>query len=126
MKEIFEKDPPYKSKVEFRHPHVGSGWNAPDFEKWLLDSLENSSKSFFGKSACFLAEGGSIPFMGDLGKKFPKAQFCVVGLLGPESNAHSVNEFLHIPYAKKLNCCIVSILYDHLKKNEKEENEKKD
>jgi len=118
MKTILEKDPPYGSKVLFTEPHVGGGWNAPKFEEWLTNSLENSSKTYFNKSAGYFGEGGSIPFMGDLGRKYPKAQFCVIGLLGPGSNAHSVNEFLHIPFAKKLNCCVISLLYDHANKKE--------
>ena len=44
--------------------------------------------------------------------EFPDAQFVITGVLGPGSNAHGPNEFLHIPYAKKLTCCIVSILND--------------
>jgi len=122
LKNILLKDPPYGSSVSFYDEHDGGGWNAPEFDEWLLESIENSSKSYFNKSSCYFGEGGSIPFMGDLGKIFPKAQFCVIGLLGPGSNAHSVNEFLHIPFAKKLNCCVISLLYDHsYKKHDKKE-----
>jgi len=121
LEEILTKDPPYNSTVEFTGGFSGNGWDSPEFEDWLLDSIDNASKSYFKKEAGYFGEGGSIPFMGDLGRKFPKAQFCVVGVLGPGSNAHSVNEFLHIPFVKKLNCCIASILYDHShnKKNHK-------
>ena len=58
-------------------------------------------------------EGGSIPFMGMLGKQFPEAQFVITGVLGPQSNAHGPNEFLHIPFAKRLTCCISSIIADY-------------
>ena len=34
----------------------------------------------------------------------------ITGVLGPGSNAHGPNEFLHIPYAKKLTACIAVIL----------------
>ena len=61
----------------------------------------------------FIGEGGSIPFMAMLGAKFPKTQFVVTGVLGPHSNAHGPNEFLHIPFAKKISACIASILADH-------------
>lgn len=66
----------------------------------------------------YLGEGGSIPFMKMLGDKFPKAQFAIVGILGPESNAHGPNEFLHIPYTKKLICCMTQLVadsYEHIK-----------
>ena len=67
----------------------------------------------FGKPAAFMGEGGSIPFMAMLGEKFPKTQFVVTGVLGPHSNAHGPNEFLHIPTAKKVAASIASILADH-------------
>ena len=70
------------------------------------------SLSFFGKEDCSMSEGGTIPFMAMLGEKFPDAQFVITGVLGPGSNAHGPNEFLHISYAKKLTCCIASIIND--------------
>jgi acetylornithine deacetylase/succinyl-diaminopimelate desuccinylase-like protein len=67
----------------------------------------------FGKPVAFHGEGGSIPFMAMLGEKFPGTQFVVTGVLGPHSNAHGPNEFLHIPFAKKLSVCVATILADH-------------
>jgi len=63
-----------------------------------------------------MSEGGSIPFMGMLGQKFPNAQFAVLGLLGPGSNAHSSNEVLHIAFLKKLLCCIAHTVEAHANK----------
>ena len=57
-----------------------------------------------------MGEGGTIPFMGMLGDKFPAAQFLITGVLGPESNAHGPNEFLHIPSARRLSACVASVL----------------
>ena len=68
---------------------------------------------FFGKQAVYMGEGGSIPFMGMLGEKFPKAQFLITGVLGPGSNAHGPNEFLHIPMGKRLTGCVAKVLTDH-------------
>ncbi|GIT24507.1 MAG: hypothetical protein CM1200mP41_05510 [Gammaproteobacteria bacterium] len=48
--------------------------------------------------------------MGMLGEKFPQAQFMVTGVLGPASNAHGPNEFLHIPCAKRLTACVARSL----------------
>ena len=80
---------------------------------WLAKALDKASQAAFGKPAAFMGEGGSIPFMAMLGEKFPKTQFVVTGVLGPHSNAHGPNEFLHIPFAKKIPACIASILADH-------------
>ena len=82
----------------------------------LLEALENASNDYFQKPAVFMGEGGSIPFMGMLGEKFPKAQFLITGLLGPGSNAHGPNEFLHIPTGKKLTACVARVVADHLKR----------
>ena len=65
--------------------------------------------------ACSMGEGGSIPFMGMLGKKFPQAQFAIVGVLGPKSNAHGPNEFIHIDFTKKLMGCVAGVVADHYK-----------
>ena len=76
-------------------------------------NVNNASKTWFGKPAVCMGEGGTIPFMAMLGEKYPKAQFIITGVLGPESNAHGPNEFLHIPYVKALNCCIVDIINNY-------------
>lgn len=112
LKKTLEADPPYHAKVIFHIEDKGPGWNAPSEEPWLSASLKNASEHYFGKEAAYLGEGGSIPFMGMLGNKFPSAQFLITGVLGPESNAHGPNEFLHLPTAKKLTACIAKIIHD--------------
>jgi len=89
------------------------GWNASPVAPWLEKSMQRTSKVHFGKDAVYMGTGGSIPFMGMLGKKFPKAQFLVTGLLGPKSNAHGPNEFLHVPTGKKLTACVSQVIADH-------------
>ena len=113
LKQLLEADPPYGAKVSFHEEPAGSGWEAPAMSPWLLDSLEAASKDYFGQPAVFMGEGGSIPFMGMLGKKFPRAQFLITGLLGPGSNAHGPNEFLHVPTGKKLTACVARVVADH-------------
>lgn len=83
--------------------------------QWLAESIDRASEKFFGNKAAYMGEGGSIPFMDMLGKKFPKAQFLITGVLGPNSNAHGPNEFLHIPTGEKLTCCIAHVLADHFR-----------
>jgi len=113
MKEILERDPPYGAKVEFELEHGAGGWAAPSLVPWLADSLDTASKTFFGPSSAQMGEGGTIPFMGMLQERFPQAQFVVTGLLGPKSNAHGPNEFLHIPTGKKLTAAVARVLADH-------------
>ncbi|MCU0673922.1 MAG: M20/M25/M40 family metallo-hydrolase [Myxococcota bacterium] len=112
LKDVLESDPPYGAKVKFEAEQAASGWDAPPLAPWLEQSLANASRTFFGADAAYMGEGGTIPFMGMLGAKFPKAQFCITGVLGPASNAHGPNEFLHVPCAKKLTACMASVLSD--------------
>jgi acetylornithine deacetylase/succinyl-diaminopimelate desuccinylase-like protein len=115
LKRILETSPPYGADVAFDAEAAQSGWNAPLLAPWLEASLTAASSTHFGKPVAFMGEGGSIPFMAMLGEKFPKTQFVVTGVLGPGSNAHGPNEFLHIPFAKKLSACIADVLADHAK-----------
>lgn len=115
MKRILERDPPYGAKVTF-DAHSGAGWNAPLLAPWLQTALEGASQAYFGQKAVYMGEGGSIPFMGMLGKKFPQAQFMITGVLGPHSNAHGPNEFLHIPCGKKVTASVAHVLVEHAKR----------
>jgi acetylornithine deacetylase/succinyl-diaminopimelate desuccinylase-like protein len=117
IKKTLESDPPYGAEVEFDAEHGQSGWEAPKLASWLEKSVETASQNAFGKPAAYMGEGGSIPFMGMLGEKFPKTQFVITGVLGPHSNAHGPNEFLHIPTAKKVTAAIAQIVADHYNRN---------
>ena len=75
--------------------------------------MRAASTDFFGANAMYMGTGGSIPFMGMLGERFPGVQFLITGLLGPNSNAHGPNEFLHIDTGKKLTMCVARVLADH-------------
>ena len=112
VKRLLETDPPFGARVTVTGSGT-SGWSAPALAPWLAAVTDASSQEFFGKEACYLGLGGSIPFMAMLGERFPQAQFLITGVLGPHANAHGPNEFLHTPYAKKLNCCLVRVVEAH-------------
>jgi len=113
VKRTLEADPPYGAKVTFSDIGANAGWNAPELAPWLEQALAAASQKHFGKPAMYMGEGGTIPFMFMLGEKFPKAQFCITGVLGPGSNAHGPNEFLHIPTARRLTLCVADVLATH-------------
>jgi acetylornithine deacetylase/succinyl-diaminopimelate desuccinylase-like protein len=115
LKSLFETDTPYGARVTFEAEKGGDGWESPKLAPWLEQSIESASKTYYGKSAAALGEGGSIPFMGMLGERYPDAQFLITGVLGPHSNAHGPNEFLDVPFAKKLTACIAQLLVDERK-----------
>jgi acetylornithine deacetylase/succinyl-diaminopimelate desuccinylase-like protein len=113
LKRILEADPPYGAKVSFEADQGASGWNAPASAPWLLEASHGASHAVFGKPAAMVGEGGTIPFMAMLGKHHPQAQFLITGVLGPHSNAHGPNEFLHLAYAKRLTACVAMVLAAH-------------
>lgn len=113
IKEALERDPPYGARARFSIDSAMGGWNAPPVAQWLERSLHDASRAFFGRDAMYMGTGGSIPFMGMLGEKFPETQFLVTGVLGPQSNAHGPNEFLHIATGKAVTACVARIIADH-------------
>ena len=113
VQEILEADTPPLSKVSFHVESTMAGWNAPAVAEWLETSMQKASQAFFGKPSMYMGTGGTIPFMGMLGEKFPDAQFLITGLLGPNSNAHGPNEFLHIDTGKRVTSCVAQVLADH-------------
>ncbi len=113
IQRTLERDPPYGARVSFKVESAMGGWNAPAFAPWLEQSMRDASQAFFGRDAMYMGTGGSIPFMGMLGERFPGTQFLVTGVLGPQSNAHGPNEFLHIDCARRVTGCVSRVLADH-------------
>jgi acetylornithine deacetylase/succinyl-diaminopimelate desuccinylase-like protein len=113
VERLLRENPPYGAQVSFEAKDAGTGWNAPKLAPWLERALAAASEASFGRPPAYMGEGGSIPFMAMLGEKFPDAQFVVTGVLGPHSNAHGPNEFLHLPTARKITAVIARVLADH-------------
>ena len=113
LKEALERDPPNGAHVTLELEKASSGWNAPAMAPWLERAIDAASQEFFGRPAMYMGEGGTIPFMGMLGDKFPGAQFMITGVLGPHSNAHGPNEFLHIPMGKRVTACVARVIAEH-------------
>jgi acetylornithine deacetylase/succinyl-diaminopimelate desuccinylase-like protein len=111
--EALTADPPYGARVTWTPHDDGAGWAAPSLAPWLSSALEEASTAAFGRPAGFMGEGGTIPFMAMLGEKFPDAQFVITGVLGPESNAHGPNEFLHLPTAEGVTASVAHVLSAH-------------
>ena len=112
IKALLEADPPHGAKVRFALDEPQTGWCAPRTAPWLQASLARASVRRFGQPAMYMGMGGTIPFMKMLGDACPEAQFMVTGVLGPQSNAHGPNEFLHLATARKLTACVADVLAD--------------
>jgi acetylornithine deacetylase/succinyl-diaminopimelate desuccinylase-like protein len=116
FEKVMTEKPPYGAKITFKGEQTSSGWDAPPLADWLESACARASQTFFKKDCVYMGEGGTIPFMGMLGEKFPEAQFMITGVLGPQSNAHGPNEFLHIPMGKRLTACVAMVLQEHLQR----------
>jgi len=110
MKALLEDNAPYQARVTFESNGGATGWNAPDTLPWFEQALNASSQAHFGAGVGYIGQGGTIPLMNMLSQGFPKAQMMVCGVLGPKSNAHGPNEFLHVPYARKLTAAVAEVM----------------
>jgi acetylornithine deacetylase/succinyl-diaminopimelate desuccinylase-like protein len=106
-------DPPYGAEVTVTVASAEDGWDAPPTAPWLAEATEAASQQAFGKPLRSLGEGGTIPFMAMLGRRFPEAQYLLTGVLGPGSNAHGPNEFLHVGMGKRVTACVAAVLDAH-------------
>jgi acetylornithine deacetylase/succinyl-diaminopimelate desuccinylase-like protein len=115
LKTLLEDNAPYNARVSF-HPDGragafgATGWNAPSLSTWLETALNEASQAHYGAPLGYIGQGGTIPLMSMLMQGFPKAQMMVCGVLGPKSNAHGPNEFLHLPYAKRLTAAVAQVM----------------
>jgi acetylornithine deacetylase/succinyl-diaminopimelate desuccinylase-like protein len=117
LKKLLESRPPYGAKVTLETEKSATGWNAPQLSSWLEQAVGEASKKYFGRPAAYMGEGGTIPFMGMLGEKFPAAQFLITGVLGPHSNAHGPNEFLHLPTGKRVSMVVADVVTRHARES---------
>jgi len=115
LEALLEDNAPYNAKVTFQPDGPpgalgATGWNAPEPTPWLAAALDAAALAHFGAPVGYIGQGGTIPLVGMLAAGFPQAQMVVCGVLGPGSNAHGPNEFLHVPYAKKLTAAVAQVI----------------
>ena len=110
LKTLLEDNAPYQARVTFDGGGGATGWNAPATTPWFEQALNEASQAHFGASCGYIGQGGTIPLMNMLSEGFPTAQMMVCGVLGPKSNAHGPNEFLHVPYAKRLTASVAHVM----------------
>jgi acetylornithine deacetylase/succinyl-diaminopimelate desuccinylase-like protein len=110
VKALLEDNAPYQARVTFDGAGAATGWNAPETAPWFAQALNDASRNFYGAPCGYIGQGGTIPLMNMLSKGFPQAQMMVCGVLGPKSNAHGPNEFLHVPYARRLTAAVAQVI----------------
>jgi acetylornithine deacetylase/succinyl-diaminopimelate desuccinylase-like protein len=107
---VLSTDVPSSARVTLKNWEIGSGWNSPPLAPWLAESLDLASNEAFGRAPGFTGEGGSIPFLASLGKRYPDVQFVATGVMGPQSNAHAIDEFLDLPMTVGVTNSVITVL----------------
>ena len=110
LKRLLEDNAPYQAKVTFEGLSSATGWNAPSTAPWFESALQDASQAHYGAACATIGQGGTIPLMNMLSQGFPSAQMMVCGVLGPRSNAHGPNEFLHLDYARRLTASVAQVI----------------
>ena len=112
---VLTTDVPSSARVTLKNWEIGSGWVSPLLAPWLASALDVASNDAYGRAAGFTGEGGSIPFLASLGKRYPGVQFVATGVLGPQSNAHAIDEFLDLPMAVGVTNSVITVLSEYAK-----------
>ena len=114
--QLLTSDAPSNAKVSVHIDSSGNGWVAPELAPWLEPALEQASLDAFGRSVGYTGEGGSIPFLNSLAKRYPGVQFVATGVGGPQSNAHAIDEMLDLPTAVGVTNAVITVLQAHATK----------
>ncbi len=107
---VLTTDPPSGARVTLDFDTPAEGWVAPEPAPWVADAFDRASRLCFDLPAAGAGEGGTIPFLAQLGSRFPGAQMVATGVLGPHSNAHGPNEFLHLPMAQAVTVAVAELV----------------
>jgi len=118
LERVLTTDVPHGARVTLSRPEAADGWASPALQPWLMDAIEDASTQAFGAAAGCTGEGGTIPFLASLGRRYPGVQFVATGVLGPEANAHGIDEMLHLPTAVGVTNAVGTILAAFTKRNE--------
>ncbi|HCY86837.1 MAG TPA: peptidase M20 [Desulfobacteraceae bacterium] len=110
LKSVLEAEPPYGAKVSFDDIEAARGWNMPDMGDALFNRVVDTAEKCYGHKPAYVVQGGTIPLMDMLSRRLPSAKFLITGVLGPNANAHGPNEFLHLPYVKRLTAAVARII----------------
>jgi acetylornithine deacetylase/succinyl-diaminopimelate desuccinylase-like protein len=62
----------------------------------VYDAARNAFRQAWGTDAIDTGVGGSIPFIAEFADAFPDAKILVTGVEDPATQAHSINESLHL------------------------------
>lgn len=86
---------PFGAHLEITEVDTGNPFLV-DTSGWAVAEVKRAMADAWGEEPVETGIGGSIPFISDLVRVFPKAEILVTGVEDPDSRAHSPNESLHL------------------------------
>ncbi len=95
-----ESHVPWGAKVTVTPGDVGQPY-AIDVSGPVYDVARGAFRRAWGTDAVDMGMGGSIPFIAEFAAAFPAATILVTGVEDPGTQAHSINESLHLGVLEK-------------------------
>ncbi|OMB99080.1 dipeptidase [Mycobacterium colombiense] len=86
---------PWGAQVSVTHGDIGEPY-AIDASGSVYDAARAAFRQAWGVDAIDMGMGGSIPFIAEFAEAFPEAKILVTGVEDPATQAHSINESLHL------------------------------
>ncbi len=90
-----EQHAPWGAQVTVTPGDVGQPF-AIDAGGPVYDAARHAFREAWGRDAVDTGVGGSIPFIAEFAAAFPEAKILVTGVEDPDTQAHSINESLHL------------------------------
>lgn len=110
INDCFTQNIPYGCSVTWNSLEYLPGWCAPSHSVKYEKLFHDAGEQVFEEKTLACGQGASIGFIPKFEKLFPKTEIILIGVLGPQSNAHSPNEALNVLYTQKLIETIAIVL----------------
>lgn len=118
VKNVLTTDVPHGARVTLSRFEAADGWASPEPSDWLARAINDASMAAFDAPPGFFGEGGTIPFLASLQKRYPAVQFVTTGVLGPNANAHGIDEMLDLPMAVGVTNAVATVLAAFVLRNQ--------
>ena len=100
LRRHLEEHAPWGARVTVTPGDIGQPY-AIDATGPVYEAAREAFRQAWGTDAIDMGMGGSIPFIAEFARAFPDATILVTGVEDPGTQAHSINESLHLGVLEK-------------------------
>jgi acetylornithine deacetylase/succinyl-diaminopimelate desuccinylase-like protein len=100
LRRHLERHAPWGAHVKVIPGDIGQPY-AIDASGPVYEAARAAFRQAWGTDVVDMGMGGSIPFIAEFAAAFPKATILVTGVEDPSTQAHSINESLHLGVLEK-------------------------